>query len=202
MWRAGSSGCCADKTCLGHGRLLTLWSLPATPTPADVFGGLPVRFGSFLPAVNLFDAAAFAISDAEALLMDPQQRLLLEAAGELLLGQTGRPDMATSARREVGVFVGLSTVDYLKVRCQGRTICVKQKQTPCLQHPHPAPPSFATPAAHGQVHPCCHQRLLRHWHCSQCGIGPHQLRVWAQRACLDHRHRSGAVGGATALKGK
>lgn len=85
-----------------------------TPPPADVFGGLPVRFGSFLPGSDLFDAAAFSTSDAEALLMDPQQRLLLEAVGELLLGQTGRPGMEAAARREVGVFVGLSTVDYLK----------------------------------------------------------------------------------------
>ena len=80
-----------------------------------MFGGLPVRFGSFLPAVDLFDAAAFATSDAEALLMDPQQRLLLEAVGELLLSQAGSTGMEPAARRDVGVFVGLSTVDYLKV---------------------------------------------------------------------------------------
>lgn len=82
--------------------------------PADLFGGLPVRFGSFLPGADLFDTAAFSTSEAEALLMDPQQRLLMEAVGELLLGQARRPGMEPSARREVGVFVGLSTVDYLK----------------------------------------------------------------------------------------
>ena len=75
-----------------------------------------MRFGSFLPGADLFDAAAFSTSEAEALLMDPQQRLLMEAVGELLLGRAGRPGMELSARREVGVFVGLSTVDYLKVR--------------------------------------------------------------------------------------
>ncbi len=82
------------------------------PSLADVFGGLPVRFGSFLPGVDLFDAAAFATSDAEALVLDPQQRLLLEAVGELLL--TGAGGSAASGRRDVGVFVGLSTVDYAK----------------------------------------------------------------------------------------
>ncbi len=40
--------------------------------------GLAPRFGAFLPGVDLFDAAAFAISAPEAALMDPQQRLLLQ----------------------------------------------------------------------------------------------------------------------------
>ena len=95
---------------------------PAIP-PADVFGGLPARFGSFLPGVDRFDAAAFATSDAEAALMDPQQRLLLEAVGELLLAQAGRAGMEPEARRAVGVYVGLSTVDYLKVSRVGGHAC-------------------------------------------------------------------------------
>ena len=93
-----------------------------------MFGGLPVRFGSFLPAADLFDAAAFATSDAEALLMDPQQRLLLEAVGELLLSQAGSTGMEPAMRRDVGVFVGLSTVDYLKVG--GTAPCM---HAPCEQ---------------------------------------------------------------------
>ena len=65
--------------------------------------------------VELFDATAFATSEAEALLMDPQQRVLLEVAGEVLLLHCSRPDMEPLSRRDIGAYVGLSSVDYLKV---------------------------------------------------------------------------------------
>jgi acyl carrier protein len=94
---------------------LRLGPLPVACVLADVFSGLPVRFGSFLAEADLFDAAAFATSDAEAVWMDPQQRLLLEAVRELMLAQAGSTGIEQAARRDVGVFVGLSTVDYLKV---------------------------------------------------------------------------------------
>jgi acyl transferase domain-containing protein len=43
-----------------------------------------VRFGSFIDSAEMFDAAAFGISDSEALLMDPQQRIFMECAAEAL----------------------------------------------------------------------------------------------------------------------
>ena len=54
------------------------------PRPLTNAGSVS-RFSVFLDEVDLFDATAFATSEAEAALMDPQQRLLLEAAAETLL---------------------------------------------------------------------------------------------------------------------
>ena len=82
------------------------------PSCADLFGGMPIRFGTFLAGIELFDAAALGVSDSEATLMDPQQRLLLEAVGELLLGS---PELSAAGRASTGAFVGLSSTDYAKV---------------------------------------------------------------------------------------
>ena len=71
---------------------------------AELAGGLPVQFGVFLDGVELFDAAAMAISETEAALMDPQQRLLLECAGEALLAHPAEAADAT-LRCNWGVFV-------------------------------------------------------------------------------------------------
>jgi len=71
-------------------------------------------FGSFLPDAAGFDAAAFGLSEAEALLMDPQQRLLMEAYTRAAAGlHTAAVDAAS-----VGVYVGISAVDYNKLTSQ------------------------------------------------------------------------------------
>jgi hypothetical protein len=75
----------------------------------------PVRFGAWVPAADAFDAEAFGLSGSEAVLMDPQQRLLLECTAEVLMHseQLGVP--AGLGSNGTGVYVGLSSVDYLKL---------------------------------------------------------------------------------------
>ena len=77
---------------------------------------LEARFGAFLPGVDLFDAAAFGISQAEAALMDPQQRLLMEGLHEALVGSASSPGGSSSSNgargRGMGVYVGVAASDY------------------------------------------------------------------------------------------
>jgi 3-oxoacyl-(acyl-carrier-protein) synthase/acyl carrier protein len=68
------------------------------------------RFGTFLPEVHCFDAAAIGLSPAEAQLMDPQQRRLLQqmaaattSSGHSLKQLLGQP---------VGVYVGCIWLEY------------------------------------------------------------------------------------------
>ena len=76
---------------------------------AELYGGLPVRFAPTLVGIDLFDAQAMNVPEAEAVLMDPQQRLLLQMTGELLLNS----DVKRTA--SIGTYVGLSSTDYAKV---------------------------------------------------------------------------------------
>lgn len=76
---------------------------------AELFESIPPRFGTHLPAVDLFDTAAFSMSGAEASLVDPQQRLLLECAAEIVISSgIGSP-------ADMGMFLGLSSTDYASV---------------------------------------------------------------------------------------
>ncbi len=69
-----------------------------------------LRKGGYLNGIDLFDAGYFGLSDEEALHLDPQQRLLLMVAVEALsdANLTG----AQLRQRRVGVFCGVSTVEY------------------------------------------------------------------------------------------
>ncbi|MCP3137810.1 SDR family NAD(P)-dependent oxidoreductase [Pyxidicoccus xibeiensis] len=80
-------------------------------------GGLPgdlrhIRFGAFLDGIDLFDAAAFGVSDTDALLMDPQQRFLLELSRELFDAAGYRAEELLG--RRVSVYIGGGESAYLK----------------------------------------------------------------------------------------
>ncbi|TMR02600.1 acyltransferase domain-containing protein [Actinomadura soli] len=70
--------------------------------------------GGFLDEVSTFEPAVFGISPREALGMDPQQRLALEVAWEALERAGQAPDRLAGTR--TGVFMGLSTTDYVRMR--------------------------------------------------------------------------------------
>ena len=74
--------------------------------------GLEGRIGSFLDAIDRFDAAFFGISGKEARYMDPQQRLFLEEAWRTIEHAGRAGDLAG---RRCGVFVGASAGDYDKL---------------------------------------------------------------------------------------
>jgi len=69
-------------------------------------------FGSFLAAVEMFDAQLFGVHDAEAAIMDPQQRVLLGAAVD---SEVARHAVASGEGSRCAVYVGLSYVDYAKL---------------------------------------------------------------------------------------
>lgn len=80
------------------------------PNP-DIPGKVVTRRAGFIADVTGFDAPFFGMSTREARLMDPQHRLLLETAWRAVEHSGIAPtDLANT---NTGVFVGLSTHDYL-----------------------------------------------------------------------------------------
>ncbi|HWE36277.1 MAG TPA: beta-ketoacyl synthase N-terminal-like domain-containing protein, partial [Isosphaeraceae bacterium] len=90
-------------------------SVPEGRWPANGEAGkIDYRRGGFLDRVDLFDADFFGISPREAQAMDPQQRLLLEVAWEAMEDAGLRVESLGGS--PVGVFVGISTDDYSRLR--------------------------------------------------------------------------------------
>ena len=88
------------------------------PRPA-IPGKMNTRWGGFLADIDRFDADFFGIAPREAAEMDPQQRLLLEVAWRAF--ENAGLSVDDLAGRRVGVFVGLSTNDYLHLQIKLKT---------------------------------------------------------------------------------
>lgn len=74
------------------------------------------KWGGFIDGVDKFDAQFFGISPRESILMDPQERLFLECAWHTmehaaLQGERSQT-LLHEGRRDVGVFVGVTTNTY------------------------------------------------------------------------------------------
>ena len=85
------------------------------PSPHSA-GKMYTRHGGFIEGFDQFDPQFFGIAPREAVSMDPQQRLLLEVAWEALENAGQAPSRLEGAA--VGVFVGVSTYDYLQLSCR------------------------------------------------------------------------------------
>lgn len=72
--------------------------------------------GAFIENADGFDPAVFGISPREATGMDPQQRIALELAWEALEAAGYSPTELAGHR--IGVYLGVSTTDYVRMRQQ------------------------------------------------------------------------------------
>jgi acyl transferase domain-containing protein/acyl carrier protein len=77
----------------------------------DSPGSIAVKFGGFLPEIDMFDASFFGIAPREAPSMDPQHRLLLEVAWEALEHAGQAPSKLSGT--QTGVYIGITSLDYL-----------------------------------------------------------------------------------------
>jgi 3-oxoacyl-(acyl-carrier-protein) synthase/SAM-dependent methyltransferase/acyl carrier protein/short-subunit dehydrogenase len=94
------------------------WDVDAFFDPAPGKPGRSyARHAGLIDQVDRFDATAFGISPKEAAAMDPQQRLLLEVAAEAF-ADAGIPRRKLKGA-PVGVFVGISTLDYIRLQPPG-----------------------------------------------------------------------------------
>lgn len=89
------------------------WDTDAASGQQHSVRSIQARFGAFMQAVDLFDAAAFGLSAAEAASMDPQQRCLLQCSAEAL--SSAKQGRAHQVLSKAGVFVGVSWTEYAKL---------------------------------------------------------------------------------------
>jgi len=75
-----------------------------------------IKWGGFVPDVDLFDASLFTISPHEAELMDPQHRLFMECVWALI-DRAGIPHAALDGRK-IGLFLGINLLDYVNLANQ------------------------------------------------------------------------------------
>ncbi|MBD2512331.1 polyketide synthase, partial [Nostoc muscorum FACHB-395] len=83
------------------------------PNP-DAPGKMYSRYGGFIGQIDKFEPEFFGISPREAQSLDPQQRLMLEVSWEAL-ENAGIP-LNQLQRSKTGVFVGITTTDYLQLQ--------------------------------------------------------------------------------------
>ncbi|MBV8256156.1 MAG: alpha/beta fold hydrolase [Chitinophaga sp.] len=77
-------------------------------------GKVNTRWGGFVADIDMFDPALFGISPHEAPEIDPQQRMLLETSWRLLENAGWKKEQL--AGTDTGVFLGVSTNDYLYMK--------------------------------------------------------------------------------------
>lgn len=91
----------------------TRWDTDAASGQQHSAHSMQARFGGFMEAVDLFDAAAFGLSGSEASSMDPQQRCLLQCSAEAL--SSAKQGKAQQNFSKSGVFIGVSWTEYAKL---------------------------------------------------------------------------------------
>ena len=89
------------------------WDKDAYFDPDLAPGTMNTKRGGFVEGIDRFDPGFFDLSLAEARGMDPQQRMLLECTYRALEHAGIAPDGLRGSAS--GVFVGISTFDYLKM---------------------------------------------------------------------------------------
>ncbi|KQH77426.1 polyketide synthase [Mycobacterium gordonae] len=89
------------------------------PDP-DTPGKMVTRRAGLIEDVGSFDAPFFGVSTREAVFMDPQHRLLLETAWQAVEHSNTAPSSLASTK--TGVFIGISTTDYLTLLTNAMTV--------------------------------------------------------------------------------